>query len=854
MRTVRGVSLAFGLILSTAVMAETSVVSKPGAGKKNVHYVSNRAPLMKSALIKLPVGAVKPEGWLKECMIRQKNGLSGHLGEISAWLQKKDNAWLNKDGRGKWGWEELPYWLKGYANTAYILNDKDALKETTVWIEGTIRSQRDNGDFGPFHTDPRNGSRDFWGNMIMLYCLQSHYEYSKDKRILDLMTRYFKFQLSVPDGKFLSGYWQKVRGGDNLHSVMWLYNRTGDKFLLKLMEKIHRNTSKWMSRGHSRREIKSHPAIRHGLNWPAWFLDQIDWHNVNHAQCFREPAQYYLLSKNKDHLAAAYENFEIVRKHFGQVPGGMFGGDEICRPGYDDPRQAIETCGIVEQMNSDQHMLRITADPFWADHCEEIAFNMYPASLTADFKAIRYLTAPNMVVSDAVNHSPGICNPGPFLPMNPFSSRCCQHNHAQGWPYLTENLWMATPDNGLCAAIYAASNVKAVVGDGVEISISEKTRYPFEDNILFTINTPRKVQFPLYVRIPVWCKKARLLINGHAEAVKPAPSHYVKIDRTWGDGDTVSLELPMELAVKTYAKNHNSMSVHYGPLLFSLKIKEKYTKRDSTKGAIHDSRWQKTVDPKEWPTWEIHPTSAWNYGLDLEMGRNKSFRIKRKAWPAGNFPFTTEDAPIAVIAKGRQIPQWQLDVHGLCAELQDSPVRTDAPVEEIELIPAGAARLRICAFPVVGNGPDAIEWKGPKPYNPKTSHTNSSDSVIAMCDGITPKSSSDISIPRQTFWPHKGTDEYLQYTFNKAINVSSVSVYWFDDSPRGGCRIPQKWELFYRAGGVWKKADVAAGYGTAKNKYNVVALTKPVLTKGLKIKLKLQDNYSGGVLEWRVNK
>ncbi len=108
----------------------------------NEFYVSNRAPLAPSALIKLPVGAVKPEGFLKEYLIRQKNGLTGNLGEISAWLQKENNAWLSKDGTGEWGWEEVPYWLKGYANIGYIMEDQAMIDESMIWIESVLTSQR----------------------------------------------------------------------------------------------------------------------------------------------------------------------------------------------------------------------------------------------------------------------------------------------------------------------------------------------------------------------------------------------------------------------------------------------------------------------------------------------------------------------------------------------------------------------------------------------------------------------------------------------------------------------------------------------------------------------------------------
>jgi hypothetical protein len=342
---------------------DVTIVDRPKNTSVNKFYVGNRAPLKSSALIKLPVGAVEPQGWVKECLLRQKEGLSGQLGQISAWLQKKDNAWLSADGKGAWGWEEVPYWLKGYANLGYIMDDLKMINEAKVWIDAAISSQRENGFFGPgfawesyIDESQRTAEKlekakqvtDFWPNMIMLYCLQSYYEYSGDQRVIDLMTNYFKFQMTVPDDKFLAPYWQRIRGGDNLHSVVWLYNRTGDKFLLDLMEKIHRNTAPWTSRGHSLDAIQNHKSIREGMEWPQWYGDQIDWHNVNHAQCFREPAQYYLLSHDESDLKASYENFQIMREYFGQVPGGMFGSDENARPGYNDPRQGVETCGLVE--------------------------------------------------------------------------------------------------------------------------------------------------------------------------------------------------------------------------------------------------------------------------------------------------------------------------------------------------------------------------------------------------------------------------------------------------------------------------------------------------------------------------
>lgn len=648
------------------------VVDRPDTHVLNSNYVSNRSPLLPLHLIKLPVGSIQPEGWVRKYLDLQRDGLTGHLNEISAWLDKKNNAWLSKGGDH--GWEEVPYWLKGYGDLAYILGDPIMIAEAKVWLEGVFASQQPDGYFGP--VNERNGKRELWAQMIMLWCLQSYYEYSHDQRVIDLMTNYFKWQIGVPDSTFLKDYWENSRGGDNLLSVYWLYNRTGDQILLDLAKKIHRNTADW-----------TQPC-----SLP-------NWHNVNIAQGFREPVTYYMFTGDSTLLRASYHVHNLVRRIFGQVPGGMFGADEVARLGYIDPRQGIETCGIVEQMASDEIMLCMTGDPFWAEHCENVAFNTYPAAVMPDFKALRYITCPNQTVSDSENHYPGIYNKGPFLSMNPFSSRCCQHNHAQGWPYFSEHLVFASPDNGVAVAIYGACKANVKVGDGKQVVIHEQTQYPFDDCISFTVKCDKPVRFPFYFRIPSWTSGAKLSINKKNLQVNLIGGKYVCVTREWKEGDEVRLMLPMSLSFHTWQINKNSISVNYGPLTFSLKIDERYVQRDSRKTAIGDSKWQDGADSSKWPTTEIYPDSPWNYALVLSKEvPAANFRVIHKKWPLDNFPFTIDKAPIEIEALGRKVPSWKNDSTGLCGVLPDSD-EPKGKIEKIILIPMGAARLRISAFP-----------------------------------------------------------------------------------------------------------------------------------------------------------
>jgi hypothetical protein len=658
--------------------AGVTVVNRPEAAP-NAFYVGNRAPLLPSPLIKLPVGAVQPGGWLRKQLELQSAGFHGHLGELSEFLRKTNNAWLSPTGEGDHGWEEVPYWLKGFGDCAYLLGNRAQTDEARLWIEAVLRSPRADGYFGPrpglkSTVSSTDSKYDLWPNMVMLMALQSYYEVTNDRRVLDLMTRYFKWELTVPDADFLPPYWQKIRAADNLWSVHWLYNRTGEPWLLDLAATIHRHTAN--------------------------FTDGIpDWHNVNLSQAFGGPTFFWIQSRDPKHLEASDRNWHTIRDLYGQVPGGMFGGDENCRPGYRDPRQAIETCGMAEMMYSCERLLNVTGNLIWADRGEDVAFNSLPAALTADLKALRYLTAPNLIRSDRADKCPGVQNCGPMFHYNPYDHRCCQHNVGHGWPYLAEHLWMATPGNGLAAVFYAESSVKARVGDGTEVTVRERTHYPFDEQIELLLSMPRKVRFPLYLRVPGWCERPALKINGRAQKGEAKPLSYLRIERAWANQDRVSLTLPMRLSLRTWAKNQNSVSVDRGPLTYSLEIGERFVRAGGT---------------DKWPAWEDLPTTAWNYGLILpgpDLAR--SFALVKRPWPASDMPFTHEGTPLQLQARGKRIPAWQADSRGLVGKLQPSPVKSDAPAEALTLIPMGAARLRITAFPVIAEGPNAHVWTAP---------------------------------------------------------------------------------------------------------------------------------------------
>jgi len=647
-----------------SMSVKISSAPKPPLSGTNSFYVSNRPPLAPAPLLKLPIGAIEPRGWLLGQLQLMSNGFTGRLAELSPFLGN-DSGWITLKGKG---WEEMPYWLKGFGDLAYILRDPEMIATAKKWLETAFRSRQADGFFGP--PDNKKNS-DLWPNMVMLFALQSLYEATGDERVLPFMTDYFKFEQSLPEADLLPGSWQKLRGGENLESVLWLYNRTGENFLLDLAHRIYRRTSDWESDiiSPSRDKDRQESSFYHG---------------VNISMGIRYPGVYSQLAHDPKYIDLVEKNYRLVWGTYGQQPGGMFGADENIRPGAVDPRQGTETCSMAEFMYSNESLLRITGEVRYAERLEDVAFNSFPASMTPDLRGLHYLTAPNMISCDSsAEHD--FQNGGTLLSFDPWNYRCCQHNAAFGWPYFSEHLWMATLDNGLAATIYAPCSVKGKVGDGTEILIAEDTSYPFGQSVEFKISTPKPVEFSLYLRIPDWSHKTALLINGRQAEATIEPGRFVVVTQTWRNGDQVRLDLPMQLETRVWNQTGNSVSIKRGPLWYSLKISEE---------------WNRSGGTDSWPAYEILPASPWNYGLVLEAANpGASIQVSDEKAPTRQ-PFTPDAAPVVLKAKARRIPFWTAEGR-MVGKVPPSPAAGDEPVEEILLIPMGCARLRISSFPVV---------------------------------------------------------------------------------------------------------------------------------------------------------
>lgn len=656
--------------------------------RESFSYKSN---FVRPVYKEVPVGSITPKGWLLSQLRIMRDGTTGHLDEVYAKL-RDDNGWLG--GKGD-GWEETPYWLDGAVPLAYLLEDDVLKKKVLRYINWVLDNQRPSGYFGPITkaerekkiaitvNNPEDGE-DWWPKMIMLKVLQQYYFATEDERVISFMQHYFKYQLAVlkkcPLGKWTQ--WAESRGIDNTMIVQWLYGKTGEKYLLELAALLESQSFAWSEWFAGRDWVINAAAYQDYKNW-------MHRHGVNVGMAVKSPAINYQRTGDKKYLETLKTVFKDLMTLHG-LPNGMFSADEDLHA--NDPVQGVELCAVVETMFSLEQAIAITGDTRYMDALEKIAFNALPTQTTDDYNNKQYFQIANQV---------HVCK-GVFDFSLPFSREmnnvfgmrsgytCCLANMHQGWTKFAQHLWYETPDNGLAALAYAPNELSIKTGkQKTEVSIREETSYPFDDTVHFTISTKETVEFPLYLRIPSWCKNAEIVLNEQTWQ-KPEAGKIVNINRSWKEGDKIELKLPME--VTTAQCGRNARAIERGPLVYALKLEE---------------RWEKGNDEKEGDFYSVYPKADWNYGLlkkiiDDPVNNLKINQIK----PADDhFVWNLDHAPIEIIASAKKIASWKI-VNGVAP----SPVTDRTGIfrgtvvdkeEKLTLIPYGCTKVRIVAFPVV---------------------------------------------------------------------------------------------------------------------------------------------------------
>jgi hypothetical protein len=628
--------------------------------------IRNSAPLAPNAFYLLPLGSVRPTGWLRDQLQIQAKGLGGHLDET--WADVGSNSgWLGGTGES---WERGPYFLDGLVPLAYLLDDQRLKAKAQKYIDWTLNHQSPDGMIGPIT------NTDWWPRMVMLKALAQYQEATGDARVVPVLARYFSYQLKELPNRPLRD-WGKFRWQDNALIALWLYNRTGDPQLIELVRLLHQQGYDWQAQFADFKYTTPVTAQMIKLDQDQGLTDySLSTHGVNNGQALKAAPVWSMVSASDVDRRGFQQMLDALDKYHG-LPNGMFSCDEHLAGR--NPSQGSELCTVVETMYSLEQSLAILGDARIGDRLERIAFNALPGTFTDDMWAHQYDQEPNQV-EVSLHRKPWTTN-GPESNLYGLEPNfgCCTANFHQGWPKFAASLWMASHDGGLAAVAYSPCEVHTVVGS-TPVHLSEATEYPFRGLVRITVNPATEISFPLRLRIPSWADSAEVRVNGALITIA-GNEGFAKIERRWKAGDLIQVQFPLRPGL---TRGYNdSVSIDRGPLVFSYPIGED---------------WVKLRDRGMTADWQVFPSSQWNYALAVNEKTIGEAPVTEQ--PVGPSPFSLKEAPVTLRVEARRLPSWRA-IDGAADPVPQSPVTSEEPQQSLALVPYAAAKLRVTAFPVL---------------------------------------------------------------------------------------------------------------------------------------------------------
>lgn len=649
----------------------------------------------KPVFTQLNLKEIFPEGWYRDQLLVQRNGLSGHIEEI--WEDLGPNSgWLGGSGES---WERGPYYLDGLVPLAYLLRDKELQEKAQKWIEWILSSQTEDGFFGPF------SNNDWWPRIVALKAIIQYHSATDDERVLPFMDRFFKYHYKHLDNRPFE-MWGTPRGFEELLPIFYLYSFTEDNYLIELAEKVLDHSYDW---GAIFNEFPYTETTHKYLNKQLFILvkrltvfmnaikdkrrprppkvktkEQIkkdndsknmhlfhETHSVNIAMAFKMPIMEYLLTGNHDNLKIARNGIETLMKYHG-LTNNVFSGDEHLN-GH-SPTVGAELCLVAEFMFSLETMFCATGDSKYADMLEQVAYNAWPATFLQDMTAHQYVQQVNQIeVSKRKRGWYDGFNESNLFGLEP-NYGCCAANMHQGWPKLSGSILMKHED-GIATGIYAPCKVRIGV-----IEIREITKYPFDGEVELHVekieNEQKSIELPIWLRIPGWCNNYSVYINDKKESCTTEDG-YVKIHRIFKEGDFISLK--MELMLRYSDTGRGSASINYGALLMALPI---------------DGEKKKLRGEEPFADWEIFPESEWRYAVVKDQFPQSKIHHNE----IGQHPFGDENPAVYAYLDMAQAPQWKYN-KGDAGEIPNTFKITKEDMDLKKLVPFGCTRLRIAEFP-----------------------------------------------------------------------------------------------------------------------------------------------------------
>jgi len=626
--------------------------------------VQNTKELYFGAYSELPVTEIIPQGWLKELLNRQRNGLGLHHDESG--YPYNTCLWAGKIPKGGnpiakewWPYEQTGYLVDGLYRCGLLLNDTSLIHLGEKNVRYVLDHPRTDGRLGTEGMGEKQ-----WPFTVFARAMMADYAVTGNPEILSALTTHF---LNLP---------KEITGRDVciIESMCWTYGQTHNPMLIKMAEQIWKGFSERLNPDYKESQVFQQVSMMSA--------DSFSIHGVTTAEIGKQPAILYLYTGKEEYKKEALGFFNSAIKYHELVDGIPSSCEKLVGK---QPEGLHETCDISDFTWSYGYLLMATGEPQWGDQIERAILNAGLGAISKDFKSHQYFSSPNQIFATHMSSNASYGNEGrirqAFRPG--FDVECCSGNVHRMIPNYASRLWLKDNRGGLVAALYAPNTLNTKIGGGkLSLQINEETDYPFSGKINFKITVSEPCKFPLSFRIPHWAKGASVKLNNE-QSVPVENGKFFVLERVFKSGDQISIELPMDIRVVSPVED--GISLVRGPLVFSLLIDEK---------AIKVTDQLKTSN--EFPAWDISPASPWNYTLDLGEVPGEG-NVSQEIKPMNGFPWLPENTPVSLFVNAKRIPGWkgEYTTPGLPAP----GFKYLANEEKVKLIPLGATRIRLSIFP-----------------------------------------------------------------------------------------------------------------------------------------------------------
>lgn len=533
-------------------------------------------------------------------------------------------------------------------------------------------------------------------------------------------------------------------------------------------------------------------------------------HAVRATYMYTGMADIAALTGNEAYLKAIDAIWHDVVERKLYITGGIgaTGAGEAFGAAYQLPNMSAyaETCAAIANVYWNNRMFLLHGDAKYIDVLERILYNGLLSGVSLSGDRFFY---PNPLASMGQHQRSAW-----------FGCACCISNMTRFLPSMPGYIY-AQNKNNLYVNLFAGGKANITLPAG-KINLEQQTAYPWEGKVKMIVNPEKTTAFSLQIRVPGWSKKELvpgdlyyaadksekpLIITLNGKPVKYEMSKgYAVISRSWKKGDVIAFELPMEIqklfAKETVKDDKNRFALQRGPLIYCLEGPDN-----------KDSAVQNIVVEKTAAIQAVNKPNLLNGVTVLEM---KGSSTKRQL---------NSDELVKSEQTVTAIPYYSWANRG--------------PGEMVVWIPYEASASKPKPAPTIAS------------KSKVTASIQNTRMYKALNDQYDPEDSKDQNAPYLHWWPKKNTLEWVQYDFDQEYTVSQSQVYWFDDGPWGGCRIPASWKLYYKKGNDWVPVQPIGSYETAKDKYNLVKF-EPIKTTALKLEVQLPAEHATGIHEWVV--